>query len=42
MKNVTTFSQEAKNTYMGVEIASLQMELVDLQANVVMREVCSV
>ena len=42
VKNVTTFSEEAKITFKWVDMASLQMELVDLQANVVLKEQCGV
>lgn len=38
IENVTTFSQEAKSMYMLVDMASLQMELADLQANVAVRK----
>lgn len=42
VKNATTFSQEAKLTYNWVDVASLPMELVDLQASVALREQCGV
>lgn len=38
VRNVTTFSQEATQIYKWADTGSLQMELVDLQANVALRE----
>lgn len=40
IKNVIAFSQEAKQVYKRADVGLLQMELVDLQANVALKEQC--
>lgn len=40
IKNVIAFSQEAKQVYKWADVGLLQMELVDLQANVALKEQC--